>query len=515
MTTDNDELPDRALIFGKQIYTQGVFPVGFQDPSGTFPKVEYAYKSTVNRAARNQKRNDISTNGGIPTLSQKRVLGVPDAIASEEYNRNLTPPPKKLPIYPYNQVFETAGGHILELDDTMGNERILIRHQTGAGIEIAPDGTVKISSGGDTHIMTGADQHVVVEGNAHMTYQGDLNVDVAGDYNLTCGNFNQLINGDKIQQVDGAKRVTVEKNFGETVKGEHSTTIAKSKTEMILGGSTQAVKGDMEIACEGNQGIFASGTQRITAEVGQQLTSDNTNIVANDISVFGHKGTIGGEEMVMYAHNLHAGHTLWVGDGEGGAGTINVDTIRAVRIDVTGDITATNSMTAPTFHGDLTGRADEAIVADQAAGAFAANTAGGIGSGSSSYGWNNLDQDINTTPLPDDLKATALPTASVASTYTKGNFGIQKVKVDPNGAMAEGLNRETANGGVTGRPLTDTEVRSKLRDNNTLNNTDFTALQIAEGKLSEKYSSPNPSKIGRSASSSPTVGENSIPFDGN
>ena len=397
----------------------------------------------------------------------------------------------------------------------MGNERILIRHQTGAGIEIAPDGTVKISSGGDTHIMTGSDQHVVVEGNAHMTYQGDLNVDVAGDYNLTCGNFNQLINGDKIQQVDGAKRVTVEKNFGETVKGEYSTTITKSKAEMVLGGSTQAVKGDMEIACEGNQGIFASGTQRITAEVGQQLTSDNTNIVANDISVFGHKGTIGGEEMVIYAHNLHAGHTLWVGDGEGGAGTINVDTIRALRIDVTGDITATNSMTAQTFHGDLNGLAREASESYHQNYPDADTPNGSGGSvGSPNWASTGVNEAINTTPLADDLKATALPTASVASTYTKGNFGIQKIKIDPNDAMLEGLNRETATGGVTKRKLTAEEVRSKLRDNNTLNNTDFTAVQIAEGRLSEKYSSPNPSKIGRSASSSPTVGENSIPFDG-
>tara|TARA_B100000900_G_scaffold372091_1_gene351763 strand:+ start:6766 stop:8235 length:1470 start_codon:yes stop_codon:yes gene_type:complete len=488
MTTDNDELPDRALIFGKQIYTQGVFPVGFQDPSGTFPKVEYAYKSTVNRAARNQKRNDITTNGGIPTLPQ-----------------NSTPTEKKLPIYPYNQVFETAGGHILELDDTMGNERILIRHQTGAGIEIAPDGTVKISSGGDTHIMTGADQHVVVEGNAHMTYQGDLNVDVAGDYNLTCGNFNQLINGDKIQQVDGAKRVTVEKNFGETVKGEYSTTIAKSKAEMVLGGQTTAVKGEFELAVDGNMGLFASGSQRITAEVGQRLTSDNTNIVANDISVFGHKGTIGGEEIIMYAHNLHAGHTLWVGDGEGGAGTINVDTIRAV------DIITENTVSAPTFIGDLNG------MAKTAATSVHQSYPDGTASPSvyvPSVGTQGTITENTPDPVSDDLKATALPTLSVASTYTKGNFGIQKVKIDPNDAMLEGLNRETATGGVTKRQLTAEEVRSKMRENRTLNNTDFTATQIAEGKLSEKYSSPNPSKIGRSASSSPTIGENSIPFDG-
>ena len=507
MTTDNDDLQDRAQIFGQQIYSQGVFPTGFQDPAGVFPRVEYAYESSINRAHRNRKRNELNTNGGIPTLPRRQ--GVPDAIAGNEYNN---PPPKKLSQYPYNQVFETAGGHILELDDTLGNERILLRHQSGAGIEITPDGTVKISSTSDTHIMTGADQHIVVEANAHMTYQGDLNVDVAGDYNLTCGNFNQLIKGDLIQQVDQAKRVTVESNFGETVKGEYSTTIAKSKAEMVLGGSTQAVKGDMEIACDGNQGIFASGSQRITAEVGQRLTSDNTNIVANDISVFGHKGTIGGEEIVMYAHNLHAGHTLWVGDGEGGAGTINVDTIRATRIDVEGDITATNTMTAPTFIGDLKGTAEQAMSSNEA-GLHPASAGGFQPHPGASLGYTITENTVNTTPLADDLKATALPTLSVASTYTKGTFGIQKVKIDPNEAMAEGLNREKATGGVAKRQLTAEEVRSKMRENRTLNNTDFTGAQIAEGKLSEKYSSPNPSKIGRSASSSPTVRENFETFE--
>ena len=507
MTTDNDDLQDRAQIFGQQIYSQGVFPTGFQDPAGVFPRVEYAYESSINRAHRNRKRNELNTNGGIPTLPRRQ--GVPDAIAGNEYNN---PPPKKLSQYPYNQVFETAGGHILELDDTLGNERILLRHQSGAGIEITPDGTVKISSTSDTHIMTGADQHIVVEANAHMTYQGDLNVDVAGDYNLTCGNFNQLIKGDLTQQVDQAKRVTVESNFGETVKGEYSTTIAKSKAEMILGGSTQAVKGDMEIACDGNQGIFASGSQRITAEVGQRLTSDNTNIVANDISVFGHKGTIGGEEIVMYAHNLHAGHTLWVGDGEGGAGTINVDTIRATRIDVEGDITATNTMTAPTFIGDLKGTAEQAMSSNEA-GLHPASAGGFQPHPGASLGYTITENAVNTTPLADDLKATALPTLSVASTYTKGTFGIQKVKIDPNEAMAEGLNREKATGGVAKRQLTAEEVRSKMRENRTLNNTDFTGAQIAEGKLSEKYSSPNPSKIGRSASSSPTVRENFETFE--
>ena len=71
------------------------------------------------------------------------------------------------------------------------------------------------------------------------------------------------------------------------------------------------------------------------------------------------------------------------------------------------------------------------------------------------------------------------------------------------------INRATDTGGVTNKQLTSGEVRSKLRDNNNLNNTDFTATQVAEGKLNPAYSSPNPGKIGRIAGNDPTTTENS------
>ena len=415
MTTDNDDLQNREQIFGQQIYTQGVFPTGFQDPSGVFPRVDYSYQSSINRAARAAKRNDLATNGGIPTL-QKTRTGTPE--------ENAAVP---LPQYPHNTIWETPGGHIIEMDDTLGNERMMIRHHSGAGIEIKPDGTVYLSSINDMLVSTGNDAHVVVEGNAHMTYQGSLNVDVAGDYNMNVGgNLNQVISGDIVQQVDGGKRTTVEKNYGNTVKGHYSNTINKSKSEIILAGSTQAVKGDMEIACEGSMGVFASGSQRITSETQQNMTSPNTNIHATDLSVFGDVGTFGGENIVLYSYNHHLGNTLWLGDGEGGSGTINVDTIRAVRIDVAGDITATNSVTAPTFHGDLNGTAATALSSNEA-GLHSASSGGFIPHPGASLGYTTNIQDINTEPLPDDIKATALPNAGVATTYQKSEYGIRDV----------------------------------------------------------------------------------------
>ena len=64
-------------------------------------------------------------------------------------------------------------------------------------------------------------------------------------------------------------------------------------------------------------------------------------------------------------------------------------------------------------------------------------------------------------------------------------------------------------GGVTDRPLTTGEIRSKMRDDNNRNNEDFTGKQVAENKLNpESLGKGIPSKIGRTASNDPTVVEN-------
>ena len=538
MTTENDDILDRQNKFGNRVYDEGVYPIGYQDPSGVYPRSQYYYESSINKASRGMIRNDLATNGGIPTLQKRSVIdeyvknpryvasnadpvgitsdGVPTGAITGEPVYSYIPPQeeekRRHSTYPNNQVFETPGGHVIELDDTLTNERILIKHQSGAGIEIKPDGTVFVSSTSDVLISAGNDQHVVVEGNAHMTYQGDLNVDVAGDYNLSVGgNKLQIINGDHISEIDGARKGNIALQDNLTVKGHQSTTVAKKKTDTTLGGYLHAVKGNFEQSVEGDIGIFSSGAQQITSEVRQNMTSPNTNIHATDLSVFGDKGTFGGENIIGYFYNIHLGHTLWAGDGEGGAGTINVDTVRATRIDVEGDITATNSMTALTFHGDLNGLAKEASESyhQNYPDGTAAPSTYTPSVGSPNWSTAGTNEAINTTPLNDDIKATALPNAGVATTYQKSSFGIRDVQVDPEGELLKMINQTDLSGGVSDRPLTTGEVRSKLRDDNNRNNEEFTAKQVAENKLNaEALGKGVPKQTGRSATDTPTVSEN-------
>ena len=517
MTTEYDDVLDRQKRFGNRVYDEGVYPSGYQDPSGVYPRSQYYYESSLNKASRGLVRNDLATNGGIPTLQRRNILdeyvknpryvssnadpvgitsdGIPTGAVSGEPVFNYIPPQegekRRYSTYPKNQVIETPGGHVIELDDTITNERILVRHQSGAGIEIKPDGTVFVSSTSDVLISAGNDQHVVVEGNAHMTYQGDLNVDVAGDYNLSVGgNKLQIVGGDHISEIDGARKGNIALQDNLTVKGHQYHTVLESKTDLTLGGYTHAVKGTFTQNVEGDIGIFSSGAQQITSEVRQNLTSPDTNIFANKLMVTGEEGTIGGEETIMYTRNLYAGHTLFVGDGAGGSGTINVHTIRA------SDIVATNNITSPTFTGNLQG---------VAAGAMSAN----IAPSTNTSPGHSLGAGNSSSPLADDTTATVLPDENVAALYLASEYGIRDVQVDPENELKKLINQTTLSGGVTDRPLTTGEIRSKMRDDNNRNNEDFTGKQVAENKLNpESLGKGIPSKIGRTASNDPTVVEN-------
>ena len=49
--------------------------------------------------------------------------------------------------YPYNKVFRTEKGHLIEVDDSPNNERIHIMHRTGSYVEIDQAGDVVVSNG--------------------------------------------------------------------------------------------------------------------------------------------------------------------------------------------------------------------------------------------------------------------------------------------------------------------------------------------------------------------------------
>ena len=96
--------------------------------------------------------------------------------------------------YPHNHVYESEGGHIMEIDDTPGKERIHERHASGSGYEIGPDGTKVTRVKGDNYDLVTGDNFAHIKGNSSTTTDGGIRVFVNADatsgsnYTIEVGN---------------------------------------------------------------------------------------------------------------------------------------------------------------------------------------------------------------------------------------------------------------------------------------------------------------------------------------
>jgi hypothetical protein len=435
MTTIYDDVEDRLIRLGPVTLEQGVEKDLFSDPTGVFPTLDGWYSTSLPRVSFGGEYTSLSLGGGFDNT--EIASGSP--IASMRTR---------------NRAIVTASGHNLELDDTPGNERIILRHNSGNGIEIRPDGTMIIAAGKQVISVT-RDQNIIIEGNATIIYGGNVDMQVAGDYNLSVsGNYNLSVGENRNENVEGSYRTTVEGNTGHIIKGNESNTVLGTSTSTVLGDNNIVTKGVARYTSEGNMKIASGAEAQISAKTKLFQSSSNMNIAASDISVFGATGTIGGTGIVYYGK----GATF----GEG--------------------------VTAPTFHGDLDGTASFAIQSDVTNSQNYADPdpGGGIGS---AQGYTVTDTATPTT---------AAPTATILNDYLNNTaYGAVDVRVDIGNHFLNALNRSDATGGLSTRDLSTSEIRALLRTEGVRNITSFVGNSVATGRLSPAFSQSNPPRISR------------------
>jgi len=111
------------------------------------------------------------------------------------------------------KISQTAGGHIDELDDTLGAERRVRCHPNGTR-EIWTNDRVDLIVYGDNYKAVIGSDTVTVTGTVNLIVNGDCNTTVGGNYNLTVkGDMNVSVKGNIVQKCDGA-------NVTETTNGD-------------------------------------------------------------------------------------------------------------------------------------------------------------------------------------------------------------------------------------------------------------------------------------------------------
>lgn len=127
--------------------------------------------------------------------------------------------------YPYNRVIETPGGHVVELDSTQGNERIMVWHPSGSYMQMTKTtNTVKSTKDfygiydENHHISIGGKNFITIEGDSHVLVKGNKIEEIRGDYrqivhgNIEVGAAGQIaINGGEETQIRSA-RLDLESN---------------------------------------------------------------------------------------------------------------------------------------------------------------------------------------------------------------------------------------------------------------------------------------------------------------
>ena len=160
---------------------------GFTDPNAKYPTKEYAGSSDTNKLAQGDPRGTIVQDKNDTRMTGAKLPGGDAWDQPESAFRGA---------YPYNKVTQTESGHVIEIDDTPGSERLHVYHKSGTFIEIDGNGSVIKRTVGSSYEIIDRNGKISIAGKADISINGacniyvgnDANIEVEGDVNLKCYN---------------------------------------------------------------------------------------------------------------------------------------------------------------------------------------------------------------------------------------------------------------------------------------------------------------------------------------
>ena len=252
------------------------FTAGFSDHmNGTYPKI--TGEPDTNRLAQGAAqefhpslyKRQKTTQNKVPKAT-KPVMSFPGSMYADHNSGYILeerttwdePAPKSAGItqYPYNHVHESESGHVHEIDDTPGNERLHTYHNSGTFEEIHPDGTkvtkvvkdnYEIIAGSDNVFISGA-VNLTVEGSVRHLVKGDYHLEVEGDYSQKIhknhyhkvgvrgeeaggGNLEQEIVGNHSYNIQASQSGRIHKDVDTTIDGKENRIVGKNATLFVTG----------------------------------------------------------------------------------------------------------------------------------------------------------------------------------------------------------------------------------------------------------------------------------------
>jgi GH24 family phage-related lysozyme (muramidase) len=163
------------------------------------------------------------------------------------------PYPAYNPEYPYDNATVTESGHVFELDDTPGSERIHIAHRSGSYVEWFPTGTKVEKVTKSNYQIVMADDYLHVMGKVAISIDGDCLVRCNGDMITEVGGkMTANVAGDLDYSVGGAfnvqaQSINLSAENDATLIGDQVFVTGSSSVDVSGGVTTIGSDGDLNI----------------------------------------------------------------------------------------------------------------------------------------------------------------------------------------------------------------------------------------------------------------------------
>ena len=187
------------------------------------------------------------------------------------------------PVYPYNKVYQSESGHVIEVDDTVGKERLSTYHRSGTFQEVHPDGSVVQRIVNDNYQIVAKDDKIYIAGNADLTVEkGNVTI------NVNTGNVDM-----KVLKGNVTSEITEGNLKADILKG--TTDVLSEGKITITGNNTTEIISDTTIT--GTLTVSDATTLQSTLDVSGKQTNSSSITASGEVKGKGvklstHKHTI-------------------------------------------------------------------------------------------------------------------------------------------------------------------------------------------------------------------------------
>ena len=231
---------------------------------------------------------DLATH--LPTAAWATYASV-----SDDTKKIEQPPSAYAAVYPFNHVYESESGHLVEIDDTPTKERLHWFHRSGTFTEFHPKG-IRVD-------RTMGHHYDMVSGNKNTITMGEENRITTNDSVTTIGGKLTMTASKDIRMRSEAGSVTVDSGAGiTTVSGNH--VLIDAKNTLVLKGA-KIVRDDdsAEDDVKGNYALNVKGGVKMSgAAINQSTPGGSKEMVGQNKEqiVTGSKKTVVGGASIPF-----------------------------------------------------------------------------------------------------------------------------------------------------------------------------------------------------------------------